>query len=64
MLANLKSDLCENGNPAEIGPSDRADSAKLWTGREGRIMHSITNCALALKDYELAMDLLGQLCER
>lgn len=64
MVTNLKTNLCENGNPAEISSADRADSARLWTGREGRIMHSIINCALALKDYELAMDLLGQLCER
>nr|CAH7769503.1 unnamed protein product [Callosobruchus chinensis] len=27
-------------------------------------MHSIVNCALVLKDYELAMDLMGQLCDR
>ncbi|XP_065166950.1 trafficking protein particle complex subunit 12 [Atheta coriaria] len=64
MLKNLKEGLCEDGNPAEIGASDRSDSIRLWTGRETRIMHSIINCALAQKDYELAMDLLGQLCDR
>ncbi|KAF2883543.1 hypothetical protein ILUMI_22607 [Ignelater luminosus] len=64
MLTNLKNGLCEDGNPTEISESDRSDSIRLWFGREGRIMHSIVNCALAVKDYELAMDLLGQLCER
>lgn len=64
MITNLKQGLCEDGNPMEITPADRADSLKLWTGRETRVMHAIINCALALKDYELAMSLLGQLCER
>lgn len=64
MLNNLKQGLCEDGNPMEIAASDRADSSRLWSGREARVMHSIINCALALKDYELAMSLLGQLCER
>lgn len=64
MINNLKQGLCEDGNPMEITPEDRADSLKLWVGREARVMHSIINCALALKDYELAMSLLGQLCER
>ncbi|XP_022913760.2 trafficking protein particle complex subunit 12 isoform X2 [Onthophagus taurus] len=64
MLRNLKEGLCEDGNPMEISESDRNDSVRLWTGRETRILHSIVNCALALKDYVLAMDILGQLCER
>ncbi|KAF5275093.1 hypothetical protein FQA39_LY07030 [Lamprigera yunnana] len=64
MLTNLKSELCEDGSPTEISSLDRSDSTRLWFGREGRIMHSIINCALALKDYELAMDLLGQLLDR
>lgn len=64
MLSNLKQGLCEDGNPMEIGDSDRTDSLRLWTGREARVMHSIINCSISLKDYELAMELLGQLCER
>lgn len=64
MLSNLKNDLCEDGSPTEISQTDRTDSIRLWFGREGRVMHSIVNCALVLKDYELAMDVLGQLLER
>ncbi|CAH1994505.1 unnamed protein product [Acanthoscelides obtectus] len=64
MLDNLKKGLCEDGNPMEISEADRQDSIRLWTGRETRVMHSIVNCALVLKDYELAMDLMGQLCDR
>ncbi|CAG9821275.1 unnamed protein product [Phaedon cochleariae] len=64
ILTNLRKGLCEDGSPMELGESDRSDSLRLWIGREVRVMHSIINCALVLKDYELAMDLLGQLCER
>lgn len=64
MLNNLKQGTCEDGNPAEISKVDRSDSIRLWSGREARIMHSIINCALLLKDYDLAMNLLGQLCDR
>ncbi|XP_076260001.1 trafficking protein particle complex subunit 12 [Rhynchophorus ferrugineus] len=64
MLSNLRQGLCEDGNPMELAESDRTDSLRLWSGREARVMHSIINCAISLKDYELAMELLGQLCER
>ncbi|XP_050312363.1 trafficking protein particle complex subunit 12-like isoform X2 [Anthonomus grandis grandis] len=64
MISNLKEGLCEDGNPMEISEGDRKDSIKLWSGREARVMHSIINCAISIKDFELAMDLLGQLCER
>lgn len=64
ILDNLKEGLCEDGNPLELSETDRNDSIRLWNGREVRVMHSVINCALAIKDYELAMDLLGQLCVR
>ncbi|XP_072376597.1 trafficking protein particle complex subunit 12 [Diabrotica undecimpunctata] len=64
ILSNLKHGQCEDGNPMELSETDRSDSLRLWMGREVRVMHSIINSALAVRDYELAMDLLGQLCER
>ncbi|EFA06807.1 trafficking protein particle complex subunit 12 [Tribolium castaneum] len=64
MLDNLKQGLSEDGSPIEISESDRTDSIRLWTGRETRVMHSIVNCALALKDYELAMVMMEELCHR
>ncbi|CAH1107199.1 unnamed protein product [Psylliodes chrysocephalus] len=64
ILENLKRGQCEDGNPMELTENDRSDSMRLWTGREVRVIHSIINCALVVRDYELAMDLLGQLCER
>ncbi|KAG5894701.1 hypothetical protein JTB14_034749 [Gonioctena quinquepunctata] len=64
ILKNLKKGLCEDGNPMELSETDKNYSSRLWNGRETRVMHSIINCGLILKDYELAMDLLGQLSER
>ncbi|GLV36455.1 uncharacterized protein CBL_08946 [Carabus blaptoides fortunei] len=64
MITNLKQSLCEDGNPTEINATDRADSLKLWSGREARIQHSIVNCALAQKDFELAIQVLQDLTAR
>lgn len=64
IIQNLKKGLCEDGNPMEISENDRSDSIRLWTGRETRVMHSIINCAIYLQHYELAMEMLEQLCKR
>ncbi|XP_060515744.1 trafficking protein particle complex subunit 12 isoform X2 [Cylas formicarius] len=64
MLSNLRKKFCEDGNPMEISEEDQMDSIRLWSGRETRVIHSVINCAIAIKDYELAMELLGQLCQR
>lgn len=58
ILRNLENGLCEDGSPAELSPSDRSESKKLWSGREARILHSIVNCALYQKDYSLAVEVL------
>lgn len=64
IITNLKQSLCEDGSPTEISPSDRMDSLKLWSGREARVEHSIVNCALAQKDFELAVAILQELTLR
>lgn len=64
IISNLKEGLCADGSPLVVGEGDLMDSLKLWNGREARVMHSIINCAINVKNYELAMDLLIQLCER
>lgn len=64
IITNLKQSLCEDGSPAEISPADRMDSLKLWSGREARVQHSIVNCALTQKDFELAIQILQELTLR
>lgn len=49
ILHNLEAGLCEDGSPAELNPSDRNESRKLWANREARVLHSIVNCALYQK---------------
>ncbi|GFG35169.1 hypothetical protein Cfor_12745 [Coptotermes formosanus] len=58
ILRNLEAGLCEDGSPAELSPSDRNESRKLWATREARVLHSIVNCAVYQKDYSLAVQVL------
>jgi hypothetical protein len=39
----------EDGSPISITDADRAESKKLWTAREIRVLYSITNCAIFQK---------------
>ncbi|XP_066250459.1 trafficking protein particle complex subunit 12-like [Euwallacea similis] len=64
MLNNLKGGFCEDGSNIELSEADRADSLKLWSAREAKVVYSIINCACSIKDYGLAMELLGQLIKR
>ncbi|XP_050301486.1 trafficking protein particle complex subunit 12-like isoform X2 [Anthonomus grandis grandis] len=64
MLNNLNKGLCEDGSSQVSDKNDKSDSLKLWSGREVKIIYSIINCACAMKDYSLAIELLGQLCDR
>ncbi|XP_044744408.1 trafficking protein particle complex subunit 12 [Coccinella septempunctata] len=60
---NLQAGLCEDGNPLGINEPDRANSEKLWRSREIRIIHSIIDCAICLKNFQLAIDLMREICE-
>jgi hypothetical protein len=39
----------EDGSPISITDADQAESKKLWTAREIRVLYSITNCAIFQK---------------
>lgn len=64
IIINLKQNLSEDGSPTELSPQDRTDSLKLWSGREARVQHSIVNCALSQKDFQLAIQILEELTQR
>ncbi|XP_063369929.1 trafficking protein particle complex subunit 12 [Cydia amplana] len=64
MLCNLNAGKTEDGSAALASEQDRAESARLWRGRETRVQHSIVNCAIALKDYRLASKIISGLQER
>lgn len=41
----------------------KSDAIKFWQSRINRVMHSIINCSILMKNYSLATSLLNQLCQ-
>ncbi|XP_063542484.1 trafficking protein particle complex subunit 12 [Cydia strobilella] len=64
MLVNLNAGKTEDGTAILTCEQDRAESVRLWSGRETRVQHSIVNCAIALKDYRLASKIISGLQQR
>ncbi|XP_026728510.1 trafficking protein particle complex subunit 12 [Trichoplusia ni] len=60
MLSNLRDGNTEDGS-APITEQDKTESIRLWMGRETRVMHSLVNCAIAMKDYRQAAKILNSL---
>lgn len=63
IIENLNSGLSEDGSNLEMTPNMRDDSLKLWRTRRQRVIYSIANCAVSLKDFRLAGGLLEQLIQ-
>ncbi|XP_072948076.1 trafficking protein particle complex subunit 12 [Epargyreus clarus] len=63
MLLNLRNGKTEDGSGTLTSEQDKTESIRLWTGRHTRVQHSIINCAIALKDYRLASNILQSLKE-
>ncbi|XP_050355869.1 trafficking protein particle complex subunit 12 isoform X2 [Nymphalis io] len=60
MVANLNECKTEDGS-GTISIEDQNESLRLWTARQTRVLHSIVNCAIALKDFRLASSTLSSL---
>ncbi|XP_045513451.1 trafficking protein particle complex subunit 12 isoform X1 [Pieris brassicae] len=60
MLSNLNKNKTEDGCGI-ITEEDKNESTRLWSGRRVRVLHSIVNCAIALKDFRLATNILTKL---
>ncbi|KAM8952692.1 trafficking protein particle complex subunit 12 [Pelodytes ibericus] len=56
ILANLEQSLAEDGSMMTMTPSNQSASVQLWRSRLGRVMYSMANCLLMMKDYVLAVD--------
>ncbi|XP_030167581.1 trafficking protein particle complex subunit 12 isoform X1 [Lynx canadensis] len=56
ILTNLEQGLAEDGSVSSITPENRRASVRLWRSRLGRVMCSMANCLLLMKDYVLAVD--------
>ncbi|XP_069462132.1 trafficking protein particle complex subunit 12 [Ambystoma mexicanum] len=56
ILEHLDKGLAEDGSMMNITQSNRQASVHLWRSRLGRVMYSMANCLLMMKDYVLAVD--------
>ncbi|XP_025310546.1 trafficking protein particle complex subunit 12 isoform X1 [Canis lupus familiaris] len=56
ILTNLEQGLAEDGSMSSITQENRQASIQLWRSRLGRVMCSMANCLLLMKDYVLAVD--------
>ncbi|ELT91084.1 hypothetical protein CAPTEDRAFT_177929 [Capitella teleta] len=61
ILENLRQGLAEDGSMLQLSDSNRAASTQLWTSREIRLLYAISNCALNIKDYQTAIEVLEDL---
>ncbi|XP_057634452.1 trafficking protein particle complex subunit 12 [Chionomys nivalis] len=56
ILANLEQGLAEDGGLSNVSQESRQASVQLWRSRLGRVLYSMANCLLLMKDYVLAVD--------
>ncbi|XP_023231905.1 trafficking protein particle complex subunit 12-like isoform X2 [Centruroides sculpturatus] len=64
ILQNLKNGFSEDGSEANMTDTIRKMSIQLWEERERRILYSLVNCVLSLKDYVMAVKLLDLLIQK
>ncbi|XP_049451219.1 trafficking protein particle complex subunit 12 [Epinephelus fuscoguttatus] len=53
---NLEKGLAEDGSMFTVTQENRQASLKLWRSRLSRVMYSMANCLLLMKDYVLAVE--------
>ncbi|XP_072313558.1 trafficking protein particle complex subunit 12 [Eucyclogobius newberryi] len=56
ILENLEKGLAEDGSMVTLTQENRQASLKLWKSRLSRVMYSMANCLLLMKDYILAVE--------
>ncbi|XP_066274714.1 trafficking protein particle complex subunit 12-like [Branchiostoma lanceolatum] len=56
IVTNLEKGVAEDGSMLVLSPENRTASLELWKSREVRVQFSITNCAVVLKDFNLAYE--------
>lgn len=63
IITNFQAGLSGEGTHARISESDQQDAVKLWTARKSRILVSVVNCAIGMRNYILAIEILEDLCK-
>ncbi|XP_067312318.1 trafficking protein particle complex subunit 12 [Pseudorasbora parva] len=56
ILSNLQEGLAEDGSMVNLTQDNRLASIQLWRSRLSRVMYSMANCLLMMKDYVLAVE--------
>jgi tetratricopeptide (TPR) repeat protein len=62
IIANFRAGFNGEGTHTKISESDQRDAVKLWTARKSRILISVINCAISMRNYILAIEILENLC--
>ncbi|XP_064190172.1 trafficking protein particle complex subunit 12 isoform X1 [Anguilla rostrata] len=57
ILDNLEQGMAEDGSMINITQENRQASIQLWRSRLCRVMYSMANCLLMMKDYVLAVEI-------
>ncbi|KAJ8288620.1 hypothetical protein COCON_G00012790 [Conger conger] len=57
ILDNLEQGMAENGSMINITQENRQASIQLWRSRLCRVVYSMANCLLMMKDYVLAVEM-------
>ena len=63
MKSNLESGFGEDGSLLQFSDGSRLASRDLWHSREVRLLYSIVNCLLNIKDYATALNLSDTLLQ-
>lgn len=61
---NLQDNLTEGGGEGEMTPENRLAAIELWISREVRLLYSIGNCFLGMKDYSLAVTVFKSIMDK
>ncbi|TRZ02651.1 hypothetical protein DNTS_024391 [Danionella cerebrum] len=63
ILNNLQEGLAEDGSMMSLSQEHRIASQQLWRSRLSRVMFSMANSLLMMKDYVLAVQMYLSICE-
>ncbi|XP_026085029.1 trafficking protein particle complex subunit 12-like [Carassius auratus] len=63
ILSNLQEGLAEDGSMMNLTQDNRLASIQLWRSRLSRVMYSMANCLLMMKDFVLAVETYRSIIE-
>lgn len=61
ILSNLSAGRAEDGCHSDLSEAGRQQSLALWNSRRLKVLFSVVNCCVGMKDYDQAIECLSQL---